>query len=146
LAAASLTAVLVHERHHLRARDPLRVLGERLLGGYGWFLPVLGWWMRRAAARREVAADQAAAARAGVAAVAGALLKLADRPTPAAVAAVNPAGNLPERIAHLEGQPPRPHRIRGWLLGGATVLNLGGLCAAVACCAGLGVAMLGGLA
>jgi beta-lactamase regulating signal transducer with metallopeptidase domain len=145
LDTAELTAVLAHERHHLQARDPLRLLGGRLLGGYGWFLPVLGWWTRRAAVRREVAADRAAIARAGVAAVAGALLKLADRPTPAAVAAANPAGNLPERIAHLEGQPPRPHRMRGWLLGGATMLNLAGLFAAVTCCAGLGVAMLGGM-
>ncbi len=144
LDTAELTAVLAHERHHLDARDPLRVLGGRLLGGYGWFLPVLAWWMRRAAVRREVAADRAATTRAGVAAVAGALLKLADRPTPAAVAAANPAGNLPERIAHLEGQPPRRHPVRGWLLGGATVLNLGGLFAAVTCCVGLGVAMLGG--
>ncbi len=138
LDAAELTAVLAHERHHLHRRDPLRVLGGRLLGGYGWFLPVLGWWTRRAAVRREVVADRAATARAGVAAVAGALLKLADRPTLAVVVAANPAGNLPERIAHLEGRPPRRRPVRGWLLGGATLLNLSGLFAAVTCCAGLG--------
>ena len=31
LDASELTAVLVHERHHLRRRDPLRLLIERLL-------------------------------------------------------------------------------------------------------------------
>jgi hypothetical protein len=92
-----------------------------------------------------LAADRAATASAGVAAVAGALLKLADLPTPAAVAAVNPAGNLPDRIAHLEGQPPTRRARHGWLLAGATLANLAGLSAAAICCAGLGVAMAGGM-
>jgi beta-lactamase regulating signal transducer with metallopeptidase domain len=146
LDVAELAAVLAHERHHLLARDPLRLLAGRLLVGYGWFLPVLRWWAQQRAVRREVAADRAATARAGVAAVAGALLKLADRPAPAAVAAANPAGNLPERIALLEGQPPTRRAGRGWLLGGATVLNLCGLLAAAVCCAGLGMVMVGGMA
>ncbi len=143
---AELTAVLAHERHHLRARDPMRLLAGRMLAGYGWFLPWLGWWTRRSALRHEVAADRAATARAGVAAVAGALLKLADAPAPAAVAAANPMGDLPERIAHLEGrQPTRMHRGRGWLLGAASLANLAGLSAAAICCTGLGVAMTGGM-
>jgi Zn-dependent protease with chaperone function len=146
LDAAELTAVLVHERQHLLTRDPLRLLGARLLAGYGWFLPLLGWWMRRVALRRELAADRAATARAGVPAVAGALLKLAGRPAPALLVAANPAGNLPERIAALEGQPVRPRSGRKWLWGGATVLNLAGLLAAATCCTGLGMAMLRGMA
>jgi Zn-dependent protease with chaperone function len=146
LDAAELTAVLVHERHHLRRRDPLRLLAARMLAGYGWFLPLLAWWTRRLALRRELAADRAAMASAGVAAVAGALLKLADRPVPAAVAAVNPLGNLPERIAHLEGQPSARRTRLAWWLAGATLANLAGLSAAAICCAGLGVAMAGGMA
>jgi beta-lactamase regulating signal transducer with metallopeptidase domain len=142
---SELTAVLVHERYHLRRRDPLRLLASRLLAGYGWFLPLLRWWAHRLALRRELAADRAATARTGVAAVAGALLKLADAPVPVAVAAVNPTGNLPDRIAQLEGQPPQRRALRGWLLGGATVLNLAGFSAAAICCAGLGVAMTGGM-
>ena len=145
LDAAELTAVLVHERHHLRRRDPLRLLAARLLAGYGWYLPLLRWWAQRLALRRELAADRAATARAGVAAVAGALLKLADLPAPAAVAAINPMGNLPDRIAQLEGQPPVRQPLRGWLLAGATVANLAGLSAAAICCTGLGVAMAGGM-
>src|SRR6266540_2247077 len=97
------------------------------------------------AVRRELAADRAATTSTGVAAVAGALLKLADLPTPAAVAAVNPAGNLPDRIAQLEGHPPVRRPRLGWLLAGATLANLGGLSAAAICCAGLGVAMAGGM-
>jgi len=145
LDAAELTAVLVHERHHLARRDPLRLLAAGLLAGYGWYLPLLRWWVQRLALRRELAADRAATARAGVAAVAGALLKLADLPAPAAVAAVNPMGNLPDRIAQLEGQPPVRRPLRGWLLAGATLANLAGLSAAAICCTGLGVAMAGGM-
>ncbi len=142
---AELAAVLVHERHHLRRRDPLRLLAARLLAGYGWYLPLLRWWAQRLALRGELAADQAATTRAGVAAVAGALLKLADLPAPAVVAAVNPMGNLPDRIAQLEGQRPARRTRLAWLLAGATLANLGGLSAAAVCCAGLGVAMAGGM-
>jgi len=145
LDAAELTAVLVHERHHLRRRDPLRLLAARLLAGYGWYLPLLRWWAQRLALRRELAADRAATARAGVAAVAGALLKLADLPAPAAVAAINPMGNLPDRIAQLEGHAPARRLRLAWLLAGATVANLAGLSAAAICCTGLGVAMAGGM-
>jgi Zn-dependent protease with chaperone function len=140
-----MVAVLVHERYHLRRRDPARLLAARLLAGYGWFLPLLAWWARRMALRRELAADRAATTGAGVAAVAGVLLKLAERPAPVAVAAVNPTGDLPARIAQLEGQPP-VRRVRlGWWLASATAVNLGGLSAAAVCCAGLGVAMTGGM-
>lgn len=96
---AELTAVLVHERHHLQRRDPLRLLACRLLAGYGWFLPLLRWYIRRVSVRWELAADRAATTSAGVAAVAGALLKLADLPVPAAVAAANPMGDAGDRAA-----------------------------------------------
>lgn len=146
LEQSELTAVLAHERHHLRARDPLRLLAGRMLAGYSWFLPLVRWWTARSTLRREVAADRAATALAGVAAVAGALLKLADSPAPAAVAAANPRGDLPERIAHLEGRRSvRGHRRRGWLLAAASLANFAGLSAAALCCAGLGVAMTGGM-
>jgi Zn-dependent protease with chaperone function len=145
LDVAELAAVLVHERHHLMRRDPLLLLAARLLAGYAWFLPLLRWWAQRLALQRELAADRAATTSAGVAAVAGALLKLADLPTPAAVAAVNPMGNLPDRIAQLEGQPANRRVGLGWLLAGASLANLAGLSAAVICCAGLGVAMAGGM-
>jgi Zn-dependent protease with chaperone function len=145
LDAAELTAVLVHERHHMRRRDPLRLLATRIAAGYGWYLPLLGWWARRLALRRELAADRAATTSTGVAAVAGALLKLADLPVPAAVAAVNPMGDLPDRIAHLEGRTPVRRWGLAWLLAGASLANLAGLSAAAICCTGLGVAMAAGM-
>ena len=97
------------------------------------------------ALRRELAADRAATASAGVSAVAGALLKLGDLPAPAAVAAINPMGNLPDRIAQLEGHAPARRLRLAWLLAGATLANLCGLSAAAICCTGLGVAMAGGM-
>jgi beta-lactamase regulating signal transducer with metallopeptidase domain len=145
LDAAELTAVLVHERHHLRRRDPLRLLAARVLAGYGWYLPLLHWWAKRLALGRELAADRAATTSTGVAAVAGALLKLAERPAPAAVAAANPMGNLPDRIAHLEGRTVVRRTRVGWLLAGATLANLGVLGAATMCCVGLGAAVAGGM-
>jgi Zn-dependent protease with chaperone function len=140
---AELAAVLVHERHHLRRRDPLRLFACRVVAGYGWFLPLLRWWARRLALRWELTADQAATASTGVAAVAGALLKLTDLPVPVAVAAAH--GDLPDRIAALEGQPPARRTRVGWWLAGASLANLAGLSAAAICCAGLGVAMTGGM-
>jgi beta-lactamase regulating signal transducer with metallopeptidase domain len=145
LDGAELAAVLVHEQHHLRQRDPLRLLTGRLLAGYGWFLPLLRWWARRLAVHRELAADRAATSCAGVAAVAGALLKLAEHRAPAAVAAANPLDDLPERIAQLEGRAVSRRSWAAWWLAGASAANLIGLSAAAVCCTGLGVAMAGGM-
>src|SRR2546421_8523116 len=65
LDAAELTAVLVHERHHLWRWDPLRLLAARLLAGYGWFLPLLRWWGQRLALRRGVGAPPGPPPRGG---------------------------------------------------------------------------------
>ncbi len=141
LGPAELAAVLVHERHHVQRRDPLRLLAARLVAGYGWYLPVLGWWARRFALGRELAADRAATAGAGVA---GALLKLADLPAPVAVAAVNPRGSLPARIAQLEGQPPTRRPRLGWIGAGTSVTSLAVLSIAGMCCAGMASAVVAG--
>src|SRR2546430_1444798 len=47
LDTAELTAVLVHERHHLARRDPLRLLAAGLLAGYRWYPPPPRWWAQR---------------------------------------------------------------------------------------------------
>jgi beta-lactamase regulating signal transducer with metallopeptidase domain len=140
---AELTAVLVHERQHLWERDPFRLFAARILAGYGWFLPLLRWRADRLALGWELAADRAATATTGVAAVAGALLKLTDLPVPAAVAAAH--GHLSDRIRQLEGQAPRRRSGLSWWLAGATAANLVGLSAAAVCCTGLGIAMAGGM-
>ncbi len=148
LSTAELTAVLAHERCHLRHRDPARLLAVRLLAAYGWYLPAARWLAGRVALNRELAADRAALDRAGRGELAGALLKLAALPARPAVAAASPAGDpaesLEARVAQLEqGRPARPR------LAAARVLATGGglavLAAACLCCAGLAAALPGGL-
>jgi beta-lactamase regulating signal transducer with metallopeptidase domain len=148
LSPAELSAVLAHERYHLRHRDPARLLAASLLAAYGCYLPAARWLAGRVALRRELAADQAAAAREGRGALAGALLKLASLPACSAVAAANPAGDpaasLEARIAQLEdGNPPRPRLGPGRMLasaGGMAVLAAAGMC-----CVGLSQALQGGV-
>jgi Zn-dependent protease with chaperone function len=105
-------AVLAHEAHHARRRDPLCLLIARALGDGLFFLPVVRQLAERYAALAELAADEAAAAkRGGRRALASALLAFDAHPTPAAV------GIAPERVDHLLGHRPR------WEL--PTVLMLG---------------------
>lgn len=146
LTSGELRAVLAHERSHLRRRDPARVLGARLLAGYAWYLPASGWLAERFALRRELAADRAAAACAGVAALASALVKLAEPPRAfAAAPAVNPRGRLEARISQLEGGKitGRPRLARGYLA--ATLGNGAVLGASALCCLGLSTALPGGV-
>jgi Zn-dependent protease with chaperone function len=148
LSLAELTAVLAHERSHLRNRDPARLLATRLLAAYGCYLPAARWLAGRVALDRELAADRAALAQAGRGDLAGALLKLAAVPVSPAVAAAGPAGDPPgslqARVAQLEhGRPARPRLAAGHVLataGGMTVLAAAGLC-----CVGLAAAVPGGV-
>lgn len=73
LSLDELEAVLRHERHHLRRRDPLRVLVWTAIDGGCWWNKGRG---EQARLRRELAADRAVIAAGGRAALAGALLKL----------------------------------------------------------------------
>jgi hypothetical protein len=107
-------AVLAHEAHHARRRDPLRLLVARALAEGLFFLPAVRRLPERYSALAELAADQAAAAeRGGRRALASALLAFDEHPGPAAV------GIAPERVEHLLGQRPR------WEL--PTLLLLGAL-------------------
>ncbi len=69
-----LVAVLAHERHHLRRRDPLRYLLLHALTAATFMFPVAPALRRRQEARIELAADRAALAEAPRGALAGALL------------------------------------------------------------------------
>jgi hypothetical protein len=94
-------AVLAHEAHHARRRDPLRLLGARALADGLFFLPAVRRLPERYAALAELAADQAAAAElGGRRALASALLTFDEHPSPAAV------GIAPERVEQLLGQRP----------------------------------------
>ena len=148
LTPAEISAVLAHEREHLRHRDPLRLLAARLAAAWGWYLPAAGWLARRAALRRELAADRAAAGSAGRGVLAGALLKLASRPACPAVAAASPAGegrrSLEARVTQLEaGRPPRQRPAVSRLLASGGTLAL--LAPASLCCAAMSQFLPGGL-
>jgi Zn-dependent protease with chaperone function len=147
LIPGEIAVVLAHEREHQRSRDPLRLLGGRLLAAWGWYLPAGRWLADRAALRRELAADRAATGCAGRGVLAGALLKLAGMPACPAVAAARPAGDPPgsleARVAQLEaGRPPRQRPAVSRLLASAAALTL--LAAACACCAALSQILPGG--
>lgn len=111
-------AVLAHEAHHARRRDPLRLLVARALADGLFFLPAVRRLPERYAALAELAADEAATAgRGGRRALAAALLAFDEHPSPAAV------GIAPERVAHLLGQRPRWELPTLLLLGAAATIG-----------------------
>ena len=102
LSPAELRAVLVHERHHSRRRDPLRFVLLRVLGHALPFLPGLPLLAARFAALAEVAADEAALARTqDRRSLARALLTFGAHEQPAGA-----VGIAPERVDLLMGRRP----------------------------------------
>jgi hypothetical protein len=128
LSEVELSAVLAHERHHLRRRDPLRRLIARAVADSLFFLPILRQISDRYGALGEVAADEAAVLTVGERrSLASALLKFSEQhPVPAPVAGIDP-----ERVGHLMGDP----RSTSWRLPhsalGRSALALGALAALV---------------
>lgn len=102
LDAEELRAVVAHELHHARRRDPLRLLAARALAEALFFIPLLRRIAERYEAIGELAADEAAVRyleRRGP--LASALLKLGEAgPIAAPVVAI-----APERVDHLLGDP-----------------------------------------
>ena len=96
-----LHAVLAHEDHHRRRRDPMRLVTLRVLAEAFYFLPALAASAERYAALAEVAADAAAVRNAGRPAVAGALIAFAPSPDAASTIRLDP-----ERVDHLMGRSP----------------------------------------
>jgi Zn-dependent protease with chaperone function len=97
-----LRAVVAHERHHARRRDPLRLLVARALAAALPFIPLLRRISERYEAIGELAADEAAVRdleRRGP--LASALLKFGEgEQAEAPVVAI-----APERVDHLTGDP-----------------------------------------
>lgn len=99
-------AVLRHEAHHLRQRDPLRLfllgLAQRLAAP----LPVARVLLDRARVEIELAADRAALQEVPVEVLASALIKVASS-RPAAPPLASAAGLTPDqaRVAALLGRP-----------------------------------------
>ena len=100
LSPPELEAVVAHEAHHLRRRDPLRLLVATALADSLFFLPILRRMSERYRALGELAADEAAVQELhGPAPLASALLKFSEpEPSPAAVVGIDP-----ERVDHLLG-------------------------------------------
>jgi hypothetical protein len=118
-----LRAVLAHERHHQRRRDPLRLLLVRAIGDALFFMPVLRRLRQRYAILAELAADDAAVAAAGSrSALASALLTFGERPNSQVI-----VGIAPERVDHLLGERAR-WELPMSLFAGA-IVTLGGLVA-----------------
>jgi Zn-dependent protease with chaperone function len=102
LGEAELSAVLAHERHHARRRDPLRLASTRVLADALFFLPPLRYLIQQQQSLVEIGADEAALAAGGGdrAALASALLAFSEE------SGAEGAGLAPERIDHLVGEGP----------------------------------------
>ncbi|HUE26195.1 MAG TPA: M56 family metallopeptidase [Solirubrobacteraceae bacterium] len=100
LTPPELDAVLAHEHHHRRVRDPLRFAFGRVFGQALFFIPALRALSERYADEAELHADHAAVreTRGGVAALASALLVFEQSSAPGV------AGISPERADSLLGQ------------------------------------------
>jgi hypothetical protein len=103
LSGAELDAVLAHERHHRRSRDPLRIASGRVLARALFPVPVVGQLHRRCCAIAELAADEAAMAanRDGGRALASAMLVFAAGDQPGTA-----VGIAPERVDQMVGRGP----------------------------------------
>jgi Zn-dependent protease with chaperone function len=96
-----LTAVVAHEAHHARRRDPLRLFLARVATDALFFLPVLVPLRESLATQTELAADAAAVhAGGGARPLARALLAFDAAPT-------GSVGIAPERVDELTGYPAR---------------------------------------
>ena len=101
VADSELAAVIEHESHHCRRRDPLRILTVQVLSDCLFFLPVMRHLRERYSTLAELAADEAAlSVGADRRSLAAALLSFAEGPT-------GVVGIAPERVDHLLGHSPR---------------------------------------
>jgi beta-lactamase regulating signal transducer with metallopeptidase domain len=99
----ALHAVLAHERHHVRRRDPLRLACGRVIARALFFMPALAQLVRREQALAEMSADEHAidANPDNRAALARAMLSFSDASSSADLVGIDPA-----RVDHLLGEAP----------------------------------------
>ena len=99
---AALEAVLAHEQHHARRRDPLRFASARVLARAMFFLPALRGLGHRLETLAELSADEGAvvAAAGDRAAIARAMLSFSEA-GPGEGRGIDPA-----RVDYLLGEPP----------------------------------------
>ena len=107
LASPGMAALLEHEHAHIRRRDMLAALGQRVVLALLWWSPALYWISRRMDEEREVACDEAAVDRTGDArAFARSLTTQAEnqlwvRAPRLAVGAIGPRSQFSRRIRRL---------------------------------------------
>jgi len=112
LTEQELTAVLIHEDHHCRRRDPLRALLAEAFGATLFFLPIAIELRDLFLATIEIEADRSAVRLAGRPALAGALHKMLIHPLASRVSLTGIAGLNPTqaRLAQLlDDYPSAPH-------------------------------------
>ncbi len=107
LASPGMAGLLEHEHAHIRRRDMLAALGQRIVLALLWWSPALYWISRRMDEEREVACDEAAVDRTGDAkAFARSLTKQAEnqlwvRAPRLAVGAIGPRSHFGRRVRRL---------------------------------------------
>jgi Zn-dependent protease with chaperone function len=102
LAGEDLAAVLLHEREHLRRRDPLWRAAWGAASELLWHVPLVEWWSQRRLELSELAADRAAMKRLGPGPLARALTTAT---TPAGLDAAGFDGAAALRAAQILGDP-----------------------------------------
>jgi beta-lactamase regulating signal transducer with metallopeptidase domain len=100
---AELRAVLLHERYHLRQRDPLRLVIARYFAAGLYVVPVVEELVEYYTLQKEVAADQAAVrAMGGVRELASALFKVLPDADDVDLGLLVPVGSLSVTEARIE--------------------------------------------
>jgi beta-lactamase regulating signal transducer with metallopeptidase domain len=100
---AELRAVLLHERYHLRQRDPLRLVIARYFAAGLYVVPVVEELVEYYTLQKEVAADQAAVrALGGVRELASALFKALPDADDVDLGLLVPVGSLSVTEARIE--------------------------------------------
>ncbi len=102
LSGDELTAVLAHEDHHRRLRDPLRLACSQILSRALFFLPALSSLRDRYRDLAEQRADAAAVHSAGQSGPLAAALLVFDAAAPSGASGISP-----ERVDSLLGEPSR---------------------------------------
>jgi Zn-dependent protease with chaperone function len=134
---AELRAVLVHERYHLRHRDPLRVVIARYFAAGLYVVPVVDELASFYALQKEIAADDDAVRQVGVSPLARALYKLLPDAPDRELGLLMPVTGLSvteARIERLAGGLDIPLRLTpasvalsaGALLGASVLATVGG--------------------
>ncbi|HEV2250596.1 MAG TPA: M56 family metallopeptidase [Candidatus Limnocylindria bacterium] len=100
---AELRAVLLHERYHLRQRDPLRLVIARYFAAGLYVVPVVEELVEYYSVQKEVAADQAAVrAMGGVRELASALFKALPDADDVELGLLVPVGSLSVTEARID--------------------------------------------